>query len=256
MKKMDSWLSDGKHFAISISTIVLTLAVITVVAICAKRYKEPISNVTAETEIKVEKTADIIAKETETLVMVTEETIGDALSDSIHVPKETKPPTTEALAMYVIDNGINGKERESYLGERYEEVQKWIDINYIPPQTTVSLPLEAYEPMEETIVEVTDYYPSGACLNPEDGINYYYGTLETYYNLDMSGVVDWMHDLGYQGDYWVRDDGVKMFGDYVMVAAEYDQYPKGSVVETSLGTGLVCDTGGGGYDWFDIATAW
>lgn len=97
---------------------------------------------------------------------------------------------------------------------------------------------------------------SSDVLNPYDGINYYYGTLETYYNMDMSGVVDWMHSLGYEGDYWIRDDGVKMFGPYVMVAAEYDQYPKGSIVDTSLGTGLVCDTGEGGYDWFDIATCW
>lgn len=165
------------------------------------------------------------------------------------VPAETKTEevrTAEELASYVLDHGLDGSEREAYLGDRYDEVQEWIDQNYSAP---------TYVADDITYVD-TYVAPSGDCLNPEDGINYYYGTLETYYNLDMSGVVDWMHDLGYQGDYWVRDDGVKMFGDYVMVAAEYDQYPKGSVVETSLGTGLVCDTGEGGYDWFDIATAW
>ena len=156
--------------------------------------------------------------------------------------------TAEELASYVLDHGLDGSEREAYLGERYDEVQEWIDSNYAAPTYVVDKATYVYDEAY--------YAPSGDCLNPEDGINYYYGTLETYYNLDMSGVVDWMHDLGYQGDYWVRDDGVKMFGDYVMVAAEYDQYPKGSVVETSLGTGLVCDTGEGGYDWFDIATNW
>ena len=171
-----------------------------------------------------------------------------SLADLVPEEAETEDiRTAEELASYVLDHGLDGSDREAYLGERYDEVQEWIDSNYSAPTYVV----------DETTYVYDDYVvPSGDCLNPEDGINYYYGTLETYYNLDMSGVVDWMHDLGYQGDYWVRDDGVKMFGDYVMVAAEYDQYPKGSVVETSLGTGLVCDTGEGGYDWFDIATAW
>ena len=166
------------------------------------------------------------------------------------VPPETEKEdlssySAQELADHVLNEGLNGSDREQYLGDRYDEVQALIDQKY------------TYVVDETTYVYSEAYYePSGDALNPYDGINYYYGTLETYYNLPMDGVVDWMHDLGYQGDYWVRSDGVKMFGDYVMVAAEYDQYPKGSVVETSLGLGLVCDTGEGGYDWFDIATAW
>jgi hypothetical protein len=65
-----------------------------------------------------------------------------------------------------------------------------------------------------------------------------------------------MHSLGYGGEYWIRSDGVKMLGDYIMVAADYGWMPKGSIVETSLGTGIVCDTGGGGWYWFDIAVTW
>ena len=99
-------------------------------------------------------------------------------------------------------------------------------------------------------------YPTGDVLNPDSGINYYYGTLETYYNLDMSGVVDWMHSLGYDYEYWVREDGVKMFGPYVMVAADYGWMPKGSILETSLGLAMVCDTGEGGWYWTDIAVDW
>ena len=82
---------------------------------------------------------------------------------------------------------------------------------------------------------------------------------ETYYNLDMSGVVGIMQDLGYGNQYWVRNDGVKMFGNYVMVAANFDVHPRGSLVETSLGTGIVCDTGGfaeGNPNQVDIATTW
>ncbi len=82
---------------------------------------------------------------------------------------------------------------------------------------------------------------------------------ETYYNLDMSGIVSMMHSLGYNYEYWVRSDGVKMFGDYVMVAANLSVHPRGSLVETSLGTGIVCDTGGFAQNniyQLDIATNW
>lgn len=116
------------------------------------------------------------------------------------------------------------------------------------------------------VTEETDYVlteedweydlPEGDVLNPEDGINYFYGQLETYYNMDMSGVVEWMHSLGYDYEYWIREDGVKMFGPYVMCAADYSWMPKGSILETSLGLAMVCDTGEGGPYWTDIAVDW
>ena len=68
-----------------------------------------------------------------------------------------------------------------------------------------------------------------------------------------------MHRMGVKGDYWVREDGVKMLGDYVMVAANLKTHPRGSIVETSLGTGIVCDTGGFAKEHperLDIATSW
>jgi hypothetical protein len=82
---------------------------------------------------------------------------------------------------------------------------------------------------------------------------------ETYYNLNMSIIVRMMKRRGFDYEYWVRDDGVKMFGDYVMVAANLDRHPRGSLVETSLGTGIVCDTGGFAKrnpTQIDIATTW
>lgn len=82
---------------------------------------------------------------------------------------------------------------------------------------------------------------------------------ETYYNLNMSGVVNIMHRMGVEGEYWVRDDGVKMLGDYVMVAANLNIRPRGSLVETSLGTAMVCDTGGFAKrnpTQIDVAVAW
>lgn len=67
---------------------------------------------------------------------------------------------------------------------------------------------------------------------------------ETYYNLNMSGVISIMKSIGYDYDYWVRADGVKMYGEYVMCAADLNLRPRGSIIETSLGPGIVCDTGG------------
>lgn len=82
---------------------------------------------------------------------------------------------------------------------------------------------------------------------------------ETFYNLDMSGVIAIMQSMGYYADYWVREDGVKMYGDYIMVAANLSIRPKGTIVQTSLGMGIVVDTGGfattNPYQ-LDIATTW
>ncbi len=70
---------------------------------------------------------------------------------------------------------------------------------------------------------------------------------ETYYNLNMTSVINSMRRAGYseaEYPYWVREDGVKMLGNYVMVAANYNIRPKGSIIESSLGAAIVCDTGG------------
>lgn len=82
---------------------------------------------------------------------------------------------------------------------------------------------------------------------------------ETYYNLDMSGVISIMRGIGNTDEYWVRSDGVKMLGNYVIVAADLSIRPRGTLVETSLGTGIVCDTGSFIYSnptQLDIATNW
>ena len=82
---------------------------------------------------------------------------------------------------------------------------------------------------------------------------------ETYYNLNMSGVVSIMRRMGNTDEYWVRDDGCKMLGDYIMCAANLSVHPRGSLVESSLGTCIVCDTGGfasHNSHQIDIAVTW
>lgn len=83
---------------------------------------------------------------------------------------------------------------------------------------------------------------------------------ETYYNLNMNKCIATMRERGNNDPYWIRHDGAKMLGNYVMVAADLNQHPRGSLVPTSLGTGIVVDTGkfvhnGSGVN-LDICTAW
>lgn len=66
---------------------------------------------------------------------------------------------------------------------------------------------------------------------------------ETYYNLPMGGVVAIMRGMGNRDKYWVRSDGCKMLGNYIMVAAHLRVHPRGSIVKCSRGYAIVCDTG-------------
>lgn len=95
---------------------------------------------------------------------------------------------------------------------------------------------------------------------------------ETWYDYKMSNVVDAMKNRGYDYDYSVDEEtGIKMFGPYVMVAADVKNvanpdgtYNYGDIVETSVGTGMVVDYCGEAATkrensngiHFDIATAW
>ena len=104
-------------------------------------------------------------------------------------------------------------------------------------------------------------------LNPGNGISRNKGAnmftdskgvvhRETYYDLPMNVT---MGSCG-GGTYTVRPDGAKIDKDgYVLVAAHLGNYPRCSVVETSLGPGKVYDTGGfvaRHPHGFDLATDW
>lgn len=109
--------------------------------------------------------------------------------------------------------------------------------------------------VEETVGESWD----GPILNRVNGTVKGPSGKETYYNLNMSKVVSIMRNLGYDYEYWVRDDGVKMLGEYIMCAANLKIRPKGTILETSLGTAIVCDTGGfakSNPHQIDIAVNW
>ena len=121
--------------------------------------------------------------------------------------------------------------------------------------TTTTVPTTTTEETTTT----SSYVWNGPALNSFSGMVSGPSGNETYYNLDMSGVISIMRSYGYDYEYWIRDDGVKMYGPYIMCAADLSIRPRGSLVETSLGTAIVCDTGGV-VEWdntrLDIATTW
>ncbi len=120
---------------------------------------------------------------------------------------------------------------------------------------------EYVEPEPEPESIIYNYtYSGGEILTPSSGVAYGPSGFETYYNLDMTGVINIMSSYGYsQSDYWVRDDGCKMLGNYIMVAASLDIRPRGTILECSLGPAIVCDTGHFAYNnpyQLDIAVNW
>lgn len=118
------------------------------------------------------------------------------------------------------------------------------------------------EDYEEDAEEAPDYSWEGSVLTPSSGVNYGPSGKETYYNLPMDGVVNIMRDEGFSEEdypYHISDNGCKMLGDYIMIAADFNIRPRGTVIETSLGMGLVCDTGSFTYscsEGLDIAVSW
>lgn len=112
---------------------------------------------------------------------------------------------------------------------------------------------------EEEIEQEKEYVWNGPKLTQRKGVNIGPTGRETYYNLPMNGIIKIMRSIGNNEKYWVREDGVKMLGKYVMVAANLNVFPRGSLVPTSLGMGIVCDTGDFAKKnprQLDIAVAW
>lgn len=115
-----------------------------------------------------------------------------------------------------------------------EMKQELTEVEMMMPGAVIEQPMDYYE------AEMVNG-PTAEHLTKSGGVFYGPSGKETYYNLNMSRCISIMQGLGYDYDYWVRDDGVKMFGDYVMIAADTGVYPKGSIIETSMGTAMVVD---------------
>lgn len=133
---------------------------------------------------------------------------------------------------------------------KYKEKEAFVYSEYLSEWVDTSLKVSSYENPE---------WDGVTKLNAVNGKIQGPSGTETYYNLKMDRCIYYMNQLGYDYEVWVRDDGVKMFGDYIMIAANLDIRPKGTLVETSLGMGIVVDTGEF-VNWdptgIDIAVTW
>ena len=147
--------------------------------------------------------------------------------------------------------------------ETYPTATPYHVITPFPAPTETPLPIIMATP---TPIPSLDDDPENIYDGPV--LNAFIGTVEgpsgkeTYYNLPMEGVVSIMRDLGYTVEdypYWVREDGCKMFGPYIMCAADLETRPKGTILKSSLGDCMVCDTGEF-VNWnstqIDIAVTW
>jgi hypothetical protein len=133
-----------------------------------------------------------------------------------------------------------------------------LNVTYASALPAMYMPAKAGYDAYEAYIEEQNRW-KGPVLSKRRGTIMGPSGKETYYNLNMSGVVRIMRRMGNTDEYWVRSDGVKMLGDYVMVAANLKLRPRGSLVETSLGTAIVCDTGGFAKrnpTQIDIAVTW
>ncbi len=87
----------------------------------------------------------------------------------------------------------------------------------------------------------------------------YQGHTETYYNMKMDRIIE-RADAYFERDedlYKVREDGVKTYDGFVIVATNWKVHPFGSFVETSRGMGIVLDHHTAkDKNLVDIATNW
>lgn len=143
---------------------------------------------------------------------------------------------------------IDYLERENHIQAVALEEQADMLNNYDHHVDDLQKELNAYEIALEEAAPMFQLPTTweGPVLTEEIGGNMGPAGRETYYNLPMQGCINKMRSLGYSEEeypYWVRDDGAKMLGRYVMIAANWKIRPLGTIIETSLGWSIVVDTG-------------
>ena len=218
-----------------------------------------------------------------------EEKLKDPLSGNNPFESETDKMAKELARKYHIDT--RGKTAEEIIQEAKGLARKAKEDEAIlldaDNKKDNRQPVEV-EILDTDLKKIKQKWDAGYLCAPLGRI-YYKGkdgryTKETWCNLKTSELVANMknqHNLDLE--YWVRDDGVCMYGDYVMVATDVPhmdgtekdaEYHYGDLVETSLGTGMVVDycekaeytRKGWTHDdvytsrkidvWYDIYTMW
>ncbi len=170
---------------------------------------------------------------------------------------------TEAIRDYNIEVG---KEEVRQLGElgKVQKVYKVKTINGEEMSRELVSETVLREPVKRIVAvgtAIKNAKPLTAIMGrnrytAKDLSGNYVERQETFYDLNMSGVMGFCGKSGYS----VREDGAKVDDEgYIIVAANLSRYPRCSIVETSLGLGRVYDTGtfaASNPEQFDLATDW
>ena len=108
------------------------------------------------------------------------------------------------------------------------------------------------------------YLPENS-LHPstERGFKRYDGPsgTEDYYNCYMNTVIRTVRSEYPEDEYpyWIRQDGCKMLGEYLICSADYERYERGDIIDTSLGKAIIVEFNSiNNYNAADIwiATSW
>ncbi|MBR6289235.1 MAG: SH3 domain-containing protein [Acholeplasmatales bacterium] len=233
----------------------------------------PLPNVNNITEFFVSSISDEITNSTDIILDMAKE---DLDQDNINEMGEEKAITvtkvdeiyySAADSLNVRENPdiksdiittLNTNDEVHVIGElEDEDYEDWVQIEIDGDPAYVAARYLSKEQLEQEYAKGTW---NGTALDANLGRVYGPNGYETYYNLNMKNIVNELSSMGVDGNYWVREDGVKMYGDYVMIAADLNKYPKGTLLETSVGIGIVCDTGefvtnGSGVE-IDVAVEW
>lgn len=182
-------------------------------------------------------------------------------SSTIYIEEETTAPVEEETTTIEIETKSNEEVANDVIaglyGDGQERIDKLTEEGY-DAEVIQAIVDEKLGPvifyLEPGYSESSEsYYGYGntGALNPYVGVVYYNGHKETYYSqqvLPGGG-------LNIPGRH-VAEDGTVRDGDgYICVAADPSYLGYGSVVETSLGTGKVYDSGCD-YGTIDIYTNW
>ena len=207
--------------------------------------------ITAEQEAQSQILAELAARENQVRILTERVSAEIAAAEARAREEEQRAAAAQAAAEEAIAQAAEAQQEETAAAETAEEA----------PAAEEAVAGSSEEPSEETAPDIAlgDTNWSGKALTRSAGVVQGPNGKETYYNLDMSGVVNIMRNMGIVEKYWVREDGCKMYGDYIMCAADLSIHPRGSLVESSLGTCIVCDTGSFIYQnpqQLDIAVTW
>lgn len=215
---------------------------------------------------EVEKIAEATTEcGTETTEHETETTTTTVTTTMTITTVVTQTPTeamvTETVMEVEVENQVDNADAVEPSSEADSSDEETMVETFHDEETTEEVMAEEFSTEEETCSAVTGRYEfvwEGTKLTKRSGIvpanQTPSGLKETYYNLRMYGCLDL---LGYSYDGYSEDDpdGFKTYNGYIMVASpDLNRWPKGSLIETTNGMGIVVDFCPAGN--LDIAVTW